>query len=388
MNIMYIASDNYAGSGAFLSMANLARIIKERYGGNILVVLPRRGDGEELLEQFSIPYIHVFSIDWCIKAGKSNSLKARGKRLCGRFINIFSILGLCIIILREKIDIIHINTSYSYVGAVAGKLCKRQVVWHIREFLEEDQGREIWDKKKGYALINKSEKIIVISNAIFEKYKNIFDIKKIRIILNGIDEHQFYMPEHHILKNNHVKIAIVGTISRYKGQLCAVEAIDILVKKGIENLILYVIGKGNKDSEEELIDLIKQRNLEKFIVLTGYQRNVADWLKNTDIILTCSKAEAFGRTTVEAMFAGCLIIGAEAGGTRELIKENETGLFFQEGNAADLSRKLESVLKNKKRMAQVAQNGQNYMLKNMTASMNAKKIYEEYFQIVKNANEK
>ena len=243
MNIMYIASDNYAGSGAFISMANLARIMKENNNANVLVVLPWKGDGEELLRRYSLSYIHIRSFNWCIRIEERNCFSTKIKEVLGIIFNIIAIVRLIFLVFAKKIDIIHINTSYSYVGAVAGKICRIPVVWHIREFLEEDQGCEIWNKNKGYKLINSSTEIIAISNAIFEKYKNVFDTKKFCVIANGIDEKQFYMPQHKIFCTDFVRIAIIGTISYYKGQFCAVEAIEKLVQKSEKNFGVCIIGK-------------------------------------------------------------------------------------------------------------------------------------------------
>ena len=152
--------------------------------------------------------------------------------------------------------------------------------------------------------------------------------------------------------------------------------------------MVFFLGKGNEKIENELLNLINKKKLDKYISLVGYQKNIVNWLENIDIVLTCSKAEAFGRTTVEAMLAGCLVIGARSAGTLELIQDNETGLLYQEGSADDLAGKIERAINEKQKMISVAQNGQQYMLHNMTASINAQKIYKEYCKILKETNEK
>ena len=42
----------------------------------------------------------------------------------------------------------------------------------------------------------------------------------------------------------------------------------------------------------------------------------------------CSKHEAMGRVTVEAMFYGCPVIGFNGGGTAEIIQDGKTGYLF------------------------------------------------------------
>ena len=57
----------------------------------------------------------------------------------------------------------------------------------------------------------------------------------------------------------------------------------------------------------------------------------------------CSKNEAQGRVTIEAMFYGCPIIGFNSGGTKEIIKDGENGfLYDNEQEAVD---RLELLIK-------------------------------------------
>ncbi len=50
--------------------------------------------------------------------------------------------------------------------------------------------------------------------------------------------------------------------------------------------------------------------------------------------------EAFGRVTVEALTAGRPVVGANSGGTAELVHHGVDGLLFRPGDAADLARCL------------------------------------------------
>ena len=45
--------------------------------------------------------------------------------------------------------------------------------------------------------------------------------------------------------------------------------------------------------------------------------------------LMCSKNEAMGRVTVEALFNGCPVIGYDGGGTPEIIKDGINGFLFK-----------------------------------------------------------
>jgi glycosyltransferase involved in cell wall biosynthesis len=49
------------------------------------------------------------------------------------------------------------------------------------------------------------------------------------------------------------------------------------------------------------------------------------------------RGEGFGRVTVEAMKVGRPVVGANGGGTVELIRDGWNGLFYRLGDAVDLA---------------------------------------------------
>ena len=77
--------------------------------------------------------------------------------------------GLAGILKKEHVDLVHINTVYSYFGAYAARKVNIPYVWHIREFLEEDQGNEFYFPKYMYKLMNRADLVIAISRSIYKK---------------------------------------------------------------------------------------------------------------------------------------------------------------------------------------------------------------------------
>jgi glycosyltransferase involved in cell wall biosynthesis len=61
---------------------------------------------------------------------------------------------------------------------------------------------------------------------------------------------------------------------------------------------------------------------------------------SSDIVLVCSRSEAFGRVTIEGMFSGRPVIGARSAATAELIKDGVNGLLYDPGNPGDLAEKI------------------------------------------------
>ncbi len=149
MKVALIASDNNASSGAFLSMTNLAIQLNQLHVKTI-VIIPKEGpyvgpgDGVNLLRKHKIKYYVVPSISGVVSCDFPRNILATLGQIKYILRNKIYARGLAGILKKEHVDLVHINTVYSYFGAYAARKVNIPYVWHIREFLEEDQGNEFY----------------------------------------------------------------------------------------------------------------------------------------------------------------------------------------------------------------------------------------------------
>lgn len=375
IELLYIASDNNASSGAFLSMVKLCALLKHNYDVNPYIILPCNGDGSQLLTDSGLEYEIIRSEDWIIPI--NCSFKFYLKKLKKSLKNIFAIYKIIQIIKKRKIDIIHINTIFSYVGALAALICQKPFVWHIREILSNIDNKIIFESV-GYKLIEKASQIVMISDCVNSFYNQIKSPHR-KVIYNGIDDNRFFSPEHNIYTNENLKFICVGEIYKQKGQFELINACAKLQESGINNWNLSVIGRGNINSLQEVIN---KYNLSNKIELLGYKSNVQDYLRESDIAFIPSYCEPFGRVTVEAMMSGCLVIAANRGASPEIITNNKTGLLFEAKNSNDLCKVIQFAILNKELIKNIAQQGQRFALEKFSAKENAYKVYELYKNIL------
>ena len=118
------------------------------------------------------------------------------------------------------------------------------------------------------------------------------------------------------------------------------------------------------------------------IHILHYAADLRKLRKQCDIGLTCSKNEAFGRVTIENQLAGLLVIGANTGGTTEIIKDNETGLIYKEGDYIDLANKIEYALMHKNEMRIIARYGKEKATQDFSIQRVVDQITEIYDQII------
>ena len=380
MNILFFASDNDKASGAFLSMTKLAGHLKKEFNHNVYVILSRKGNGQELLQELQIPFYVIRSYNWIIKETDQNNILKRFELLLKMKLNSFAINKCSELIRKNKIDIVHINTTWTYIGAEAAKKCSIPYIWHIREFLEEDQKVCFFNKKYAYKLMRDATKVICISKSIYDKYSHFLEVSKMVTIYNGVDNSKLQGRTGALFQRNDLNFLIVGTISESKGQKELIEACALLKNK-LGNFKLLVLGKGQAEYISTLQDYVKDCKLQNNIIFCGFKINTADYYKQADITFVCSKAEAFGRVTVEAMMAGSLVIGADSAATKELIFNKKNGLLYKSGDSNDLARVIEWAITHKEEVGIMAKEGQNYMTTNMTAYSNAKRIDYIYKQV-------
>lgn len=379
MNILLVLSDNSTSSGAFNSGTILAKELIQK-GHNVLVTVPRRGDGEKLLIENKVPYLRVESVNWIVYNQKSfkNQIKKIVK-FFKLFYNIIPYYKYKKLIRKNKIQVIHNNTTHTYIAAKAGISEGKKIVWHIREFLEEDQGVRILSKKAGYKLINKSDKIICISSSIYQKYEKVFKGKKLEVIYNGIDEKKYLLSNHNILENDEINLLCVGAVKEKKGQFELCEAIGKLLNKCKYNIKLKLIGGYDDYAEKRIKDICDKYKINNIIELKGKQEDTVKFYSKADIVFMCSTNEAFGRVTVEGMMSGALVVGKDCAATSEIIDNGKTGILYKDSK--ELVECIEYAIENKEESRKIAKNGQVFAKNLFTAEKNANEIIKIYKQL-------
>lgn len=379
--ILMIASDNNYASGAFRSMVKLCDIMKKSAKIEPVVVLPELGDGEILLSENNIPYFYIRSYTWVVPLNHTKSVVFYAKIYIKKILNYISIYRLYRYIKKNEIDIVHINTSYSYVGAIASKYAKCKCVWHIREMLEEDQNNTTW-KQNREKIMAQVSCLIAISNFVYNKYKKDNNISNLVMIHNGIDEKEFFYQRDFSLNNyeKSIKIICVGGITEGKGQKDIIFASKELIDKGVSNFKVKFVGRGDKT--EEYQQLVSRLNMSKNIEFVGAQKDVKKFYQEADVMIMSSKAEAFGRTTVEAMMSGCAVIATDAGANREILNDGQCGILYTQGNCEELAEKMKLLIDDRRLLCEVAEKGQKYAMKNFTAKKNAESIISVYQKLL------
>lgn len=366
--------------GATLSMYNIIDELLNR-GIEVVVVLPNKHYLEERLSDSRIDFVYVsmysmrMPIDrMTITSRLKFEIKYLHNQLCvSKIVNL----------LKEKnIDYIHINGLDSSVGAKVARKLQIPYVWHIRAFIKEDLGKKLCHQKETYKLAKQANAVIGISKAIKETFEREFE-RPIEVVYNGIPQELYDIPNHEILKGETIKLLLAGRISIQKGQMIAIKAMEKLRDEGIDDIHLTLIGqRETKEHLNQIMEYIARNHLEKIVEVKEHVEDLSDIRKASDIGLTCSQREAFGRVTVENMMSGLLVIGANNGGTAEIITDGVDGFLYQTDDAKCLADAIKRAISNIETTRTIAQNGYKHSIEKYSIKRVVDEIVNIYMSLL------
>ncbi|MBC7451837.1 MAG: glycosyltransferase family 4 protein, partial [Cytophagales bacterium] len=240
------------------------------------------------------------------------------------------------------IDLVITHTVALPSGALAATLAGKSHVWYIHEYGDIDHNFKFnFGKSFTLSLINRlSDKIIVNSKALFRHYQAHFRADKLYKVYYAV-QYPLFAPMLHKPKDT-LSISMVGRIAAGKNQLIALMALAVLKEKNIFPSITF-IGSIDNTYLDTLQAFSRQYNLDNQIAYIGQTSLPWKYIEQSHCVLVCSKNEAFGRVTVEAMKAGKIAVISSSGAGAELVEHEKTGYLFDPEDAVALAVILEKL---------------------------------------------
>ena len=378
MKILFVCTD-FNRSGAALAMIELAEKARE-FGNDVLLIYPGNGEAVYEARTRSLPCRVVRSYEWVKPLGRKETLYEKLKWLLKHIYNFISIKQIEHLIQREKIDILHNNTLWGYVGPAAARKTGVPYVWHMRELLEQQQQLR-WNQY-GEKLIKDADALIAISKLVEDNYCGRFPPEKIHLIYDGVDVERMYRKDHPLFQDKKIKVIVTGGVRPAKRQMDVVQAVEILINKGVD-LSLSIVGADNTDYAARIKEHIKLHALEGNVTFYGETSDVAAYWEKHDISVTSSEFEAFGRVTAEAMLTGCVVVVSNSGANEEIVTDGKTGFVYELGNPESLAKTIERVIADKELAKSCAALGRETIKQHFSSTKNAMQVIDLYRTILR-----
>jgi len=333
-------SHSSARGGAESSLLELVDALSRR-GVRCVCVLPEDGALNESLSARGVETIVTPFKRW-VHSGKPFLERAR-RSLPLRHVP--GVRRLAAVIRRSGCHVVCTNTVTVGAGAVAARVARKPHVWHIREFGYDDHGLsyDLGTRVSRKLIGRLSSACIANSEAVAEEYRPYLAGTELTVVYNSVevpppgDEPPEDLPWRH---PGAIRCALPGKLVPGKGQEDAVRAMVNLTRGKVPAELLLLGGTGDAEYRRHIEWLVERNDLTDRVHMPGYSDDPLPLLNTADVVLICSRREAFGRVTVEGMKLGKPVIGARSGGTPEIVQQGETGLLYTPGDAEELAARI------------------------------------------------
>ena len=277
-------------------------------------------------------------------------------------------------------DVIATFTTTIPWGAMAAFFLGKPHAWFIREMYDRDQPvKGLLPLDESIEFIDRFSSLIVV-NSDYVRKELFSDAESHRVVtvythvdippdaLEGQEETCFS-------REGATKLMLAGAVYDRKGQRDAVLAVRELVREGRDVELVIMGFCADMKYADRLQNTIMENRLEKHVKHLGFQENPYPFMKQADILLSCSRHEAFGRTTVEGMLLKKPVIATREGGTVELVQNGFNGLLYTPGDYRHLAELIAYLADNPEEARRLGENGFRSASRAFTKEEYGGKIY-------------
>jgi glycosyltransferase involved in cell wall biosynthesis len=209
-----------------------------------------------------------------------------------------------------------------------------------------------------------------------------FMINKIKEM--GFDRNCVYIPNAIDLTEYQPNFSIKDSFLLYFGRLDVAKGLFTLLQamKLLPKVELKILGEG--PTKDLLKKTIKKERLNN-IALVGYKQGseLKKMISDSRFVIVPSECyENNPRSIIEAFALGKPVIASRIGGIPEIVKEGETGLTFEPGDAQDLVAQIKILLASDSKIEGLGRKARKFVEDNFSSEMYYKNLLEVYRKVI------
>jgi glycosyltransferase involved in cell wall biosynthesis len=268
--------------------------------------------------------------------------------------------------LARGYELLYANSQKALiVGALAGKIAGKPVIWHQHCLLTADHFS--WGHRRLAVLLSNHlvRRVIANSEASAEALvEGGGRDEHVRVVYNGIDPSQFASVTSAEVDSLRRELGlegmpIVGVFSRlapWKGQHVLLEALPHL--PSVHALLVGEAIFGEQAYAKTLRRRSKDLGVEDRAHFVGFRRDIPQLMRLSDLVVhTSVLPEPFGRVIVEGMLARSPVVATRAGATPEIIDDEVNGVLVPPGDARALAKVVRGLLNDQEKSQALAEAG-------------------------------
>jgi len=222
--------------------------------------------------------------------------------------------------LVRDFDVVHAHLTYA---AIWGALASRKTRVPLVATLHVPPSGDIRVRIMTMLLNRYASRVIVVSHALREAWGA--RLRNVVVVHNGVDVRAAPRRWQAVAGATALQIITIAVLREGKG-------IDTLIEAAryVPNANFVVVGDG------PLREALEQQASGLPITFTGFRRDVAQLLAESDLFVHPTLADAFPTVLLEAMAAGLPVIASNVGGVPEIV-DAHSGMLVPPGDARALA---------------------------------------------------
>lgn len=260
------------------------------------------------------------------------------------------------------------------------KIFHVKIVFHLHGKGLKDNAKK-YRIRKLYTFSFRGEDVICLSNLLTYDVNGFFK-GKIHIVNNGIPDISNRNLQLHDKSNQKIiNILYLSNLIKSKGILDFLNALEILKQEGY-SFKANVVGAESDLTQEELIEIIRNKRLEENICYLGakYGEEKEKIFSNSNVLVFPTKNDVWGNVILEAMQHSIPVIATIEGAIPEIIDDGVTGYLVEKNCPHNITDKLIRLIKNPEHCKAMGREGRKKYKEKYTLSVfeqNMKNVFND-----------
>ncbi len=272
-------------------------------------------------------------------------------------------------------DIVYVNGFVLVVAALSARLSRRTVIWHLHEI--PPAGR-----LAGRIVRLLSARQICVSDAVAAAF-GLTDSDNAVVLHNAVEIPPDFASQPEVDAHHPLEIGIVARINGGKGHLVLADAFTALLAED-RPVRLHIVGGPHK-SDTTVAEELARRLCgvpASRIVWAGEVPSGADYMDRLHVLAAPSvRPDPFPLSVLEGMAAGLVVVASNSGGHPEAVRDGQTGVLCEPGDAADLAAKLRALVYDRSRRESLASAARAFV----SSEMSPAKFRDGLLRVVRNS---
>lgn len=247
--------------------------------------------------------------------------------------------------------------------------------------------------------IAQSSRLIAVSQAVKTWYEGLgLPPELISVVHNGVDLEEFAPGEkfgpvrEKLAIQRRPMVAGIGQLGLRKGFEVWLEA-AIAIARELPECVFVIAGEQNSGKEEtvEHVRLLRQRAeqgiLAGQVFWLGRCDDVAQLLREADLLMHAARQEPLGRVLLEALAVGTPIVATNVGGTTEILPpEDHASVLAEKDDAEGLALKALRLLRNPTERAEIRLRYREWAVERFSAKRAGEELARHYGAVCESAD--